>query len=37
MEIRMAENKVAIVAVGGNSLIMDKQHEDVHFPSSRRR
>jgi len=25
----MAEQKVAIVAVGGNSLIMDKQHEDV--------
>lgn len=26
----MTENKVAIVAVGGNSLILDKQHEDVH-------
>lgn len=25
----MAESKVAIVAIGGNSLIMDKQHEDV--------
>lgn len=25
----MAEPKVAIVAIGGNSLIMDKQHEDV--------
>lgn len=25
----MAEQKVAIVAIGGNSLIMDKQHEDV--------
>lgn len=25
----MTENKVAIVAVGGNSLIIDKQHEDV--------
>jgi carbamate kinase len=25
----MKDNKVAIVAVGGNSLIMDKQHEDV--------
>jgi carbamate kinase len=25
----MPENKVAIVAVGGNSLIIDKQHEDV--------
>jgi carbamate kinase len=25
----MAQQKVAIVAIGGNSLIMDKQHEDV--------
>jgi carbamate kinase len=25
----MSENKVAIVAVGGNALILDKQHEDV--------
>jgi carbamate kinase len=25
----MAEHKVAIVAIGGNSLILDKQHEDV--------
>ncbi len=23
-------NPVAIVAIGGNSLILDKQHEDVH-------
>jgi len=30
METKMSENKVAIVAVGGNSLILDKQHEDVH-------
>src|SRR5512136_3383318 len=25
----MSENKVAVVAVGGNALISDKQHEDV--------
>lgn len=25
----MSDNKVAIVAIGGNSLILDKQHEDV--------
>jgi len=30
----MAEKKVAIVAIGGNSLIMDKQHEDVASQNS---
>lgn len=30
----MSENKVAVVAIGGNSLILDKQHEDVASQAS---